>query len=752
MKSPLIKRVPREIKREAGKYVVIAIIMILLIGAVSGFLVAVKSLKTAFDDSFEKYNIEDGNFELALEPDEAVLSAIEEEGGVKLYNKYFLDSPTDDFDSTARIFRIREDVDLVSLLDGDLPEEDDEIAMDRLYLKNNKLSVGDKIKISGRELKITGVVALPDYSCAFENNSDFMFDATRFGVAVMTEEGFEAMDDTNLHYCFAWKYNDPPEEWQGKEANDMAAELMNVISSKAMLSDFIPGCQSSAINFAGDDMGGDRIMFIVFLYLLIVIIAFVFAVMTSNTITQEAAVIGTLRASGYTKGEIIRHYMAAPMIVLAVASVLGNVLGYTYFRQFMGDAYLNSYSIVKSETIWSAEAFVLTTIVPFIILAAINYLMLLRVISLPPLKFLRRDLKRRQRKKAFKLNTKLPIMFRYRLRVIFQNIPNYITIFAGIFLSSLIMLFSMLFSPVLEEAKKNTKESMFAEHQYVLKMPAETAEETAEQFAAASLKTVDTIKEETVSVYGFIKGSRYFHTDLPDEGVYISSAYADKYGIEKGDSLKLKEEWEDTEYEVEIKGVYDYPSTLAVFGNIDYINSLLGREEGSFTGYLCNKEITDIDKRLIATEITEEDLTKTSRQLENSMGAMMNLFTSVGLAVFVLVIYLLAKVVIEKNTQSISIAKILGYTPAEVSGIYIRTTSLVTLLSLVLCMPIEAVALDRLWRAMMMRYNGWLAPEIPLNVYFKTVALGAVTYLVVSFVLRRRINKVKLDEALKNAE
>ena len=66
MKSPLIKRVPREIKREAGKYVVIAIIMILLIGAVSGFLVAVKSLKTAFDDSFEKYNIEDGNFELAL--------------------------------------------------------------------------------------------------------------------------------------------------------------------------------------------------------------------------------------------------------------------------------------------------------------------------------------------------------------------------------------------------------------------------------------------------------------------------------------------------------------------------------------------------------------------------------------------------------------------------------------------------------------------------------------------------------------
>ena len=45
------------------------------------------------------------------------------------------------------------------------------------------------------------------------------------------------------------------------------------------------------------------------LYVLIVIIAFVLAVTTSNTINSEASVIGTLRASGYTKGELLRHYM-----------------------------------------------------------------------------------------------------------------------------------------------------------------------------------------------------------------------------------------------------------------------------------------------------------------------------------------------------------------------------------------------------------------------------------------------------------
>ena len=60
-------------------------------------------------------------------------------------------------------------------------------------------------------------------------------------------------------------------------------------------------------------------MMTVLLYIVIVIMAFVFGVTVSNTITKEANVIGTLRASGYTKGELIRHYMTMPLVVTLVA-------------------------------------------------------------------------------------------------------------------------------------------------------------------------------------------------------------------------------------------------------------------------------------------------------------------------------------------------------------------------------------------------------------------------------------------------
>lgn len=58
MRSPLNKRLFRELRGEFGKYLVIFILMTLTIGMVSGFLVADGSMIQAYEESFEKYNIE----------------------------------------------------------------------------------------------------------------------------------------------------------------------------------------------------------------------------------------------------------------------------------------------------------------------------------------------------------------------------------------------------------------------------------------------------------------------------------------------------------------------------------------------------------------------------------------------------------------------------------------------------------------------------------------------------------------------
>ena len=62
MKSPLRKRLPRELKSEIGKYLVVLILMIATIGFVSGFLVADGSMLKAYNEGFKF--IERGTFSL----------------------------------------------------------------------------------------------------------------------------------------------------------------------------------------------------------------------------------------------------------------------------------------------------------------------------------------------------------------------------------------------------------------------------------------------------------------------------------------------------------------------------------------------------------------------------------------------------------------------------------------------------------------------------------------------------------------
>ena len=101
----------------------------------------------------------------------------------------------------------------------------------------------------------------------------------------------------------------------------------------------------------------------------------------------------------------------------------------------------------------------------------INYFVLTSKLRISPLKFLRRELSKRTRRKAVRLNTKIPFMHRFRLRVVFQNISNYITLLAGILFASVIVIFSLMFGPLIDDYSKLVGKSIIADYQYVLKAP-----------------------------------------------------------------------------------------------------------------------------------------------------------------------------------------------------------------------------------------------------------------------------------------
>lgn len=916
MRNPLNRRLPRELAKDCAKYAAIFIMMVLLISICSGMRVSNESLKVAYYDSFEKYTLEDGHITLDKPLPDELRSVFEEKGGMKLYDNFYFDEESSVNGAVVRVFRQEDAVNVPCLLSGALPASDGEIAIDRVFAKNNDISVGDNITLNGRELSITGFIALPDYSTLFENNTDSMFDSVNFSVAVMTGSGFSAIESRKLEYNYAWLYNEAPaddieaaersdkfldvvkdeltdydekivkaqveeltdrlekageeygelyrssveakltevserlqtgaEEYAqlymstgekpakealsvsvddyefsliestvnamltGAEAETPSEEeladhyldqlekprredlsvqlddfLFGIVEDAAdaeingrefempadeefeneidktdivSVDNYIPRYLNQAVTFSIEDIGGDEAGTMVMCYMMIGLIAFIFAVTISNTITTEAGVIGTLRASGYTKGELIRHYMVLPVVVTLFAAMVGNILGYTVLKDFCTGLYTASYSLTDPAIVWDASAFILSTIVPIVLMLIINIAVLTSKLKLSPLKFLRHDLRKNRNKKAMRLNTKIPFRTRFSLRIFFTNLPGYIVMIVGILFGSVLIAFGDMMPRILNDLEDIVTRDMISEYQYVLYDCDEAAEVTnpdAEKFAMASYDyTKPGFLTDSITVYGAVKDSQFIPAEIPAGKVLVSTGVSEKFRLNAGDSLTLDEKFKrDTSYTLEIAGVYSYESSLAVFMNIDDFNRTFGNSRDYFTGYFSDKELTELPEDDVATVITASAYTKLSTQLMVSMGGIMGLIQWFGALFFIIVVYVLCKQVIERNFQSIAMTKILGFRNGEIAALYIASTTLAVILGLAISIPFIDLAMKAIFTGYLYTMmTGYLPLSISPVTYLVMFLTGLGCYVVVALLQMRKVSQISKSEALKNVE
>ena len=775
MRNPLRKRYKREIKKEWFKYLVLILILALVIGFVSAEFVGNESMITSLDNSYEDYNIEDGSieFESALSDD---LKESIQEHDVTLYEKFNKDCEQDndndgEKDATVRVFKIRNDVDLACVLEGRLPTLDTEIAIDRMHADNNSLSIGDSIYVEGNEYTITGLVSLPDYYCLYENNSDFMFDALTFNVAIVTEQGYDRLD-TLEKYTYAYKYDKTPAN--DNVAKDMAEDFLDdivedikatyfdsIVGNENMIQDFVPAYLSNSINFAYDDLKGDLSMSYIILIVFVVVIAFIFGVSIRNTITKEATTIGTLRASGYTRAEMVRHYIIIPTISIFIAAIIGNILGYTVLKDVVVGLYYNSYSLPTYKTIWSCDGLLFTTIGPILIMLIVNVLIVFGKMRINTLKFLRGDLSKSKRSHAIRL-PKWKFFRRFRLRIIFQNIGGYVVLLFGMFFVVFLLIFATAMPETLKKYQKDSVNAMFANYQYVLKSSTDdygneitTSVADAEKYSCSTLETIDGVRVgEPITVYGIIDNSAYI--DLGDivsgNDIFVSSCYATKFGIKIGDTITLKKQYDDDTYTFNVVGIYEYLGSMSIFMNNNAYNEIFELKEGSFTGYLSNEEISDIDAKYIYTSIDKEDITKVSRQLNHSMGGMMDFFRALLIIVSTLLVIILTKIILERNTISISMIKVLGYKNGEIARLYILTTGIVALISVAISAVLGNILMSYVWRVYLYTMDGWLGYSLSVASLFKIGVLAYLGFIVAAVVNFEIIKKIPMTDALKNVE
>ncbi len=686
---------------------------------------------------------------------------------VTLYENFYKNEEEDNTgdaatDGTIRVYKKTDNINLASLMEGSLPETDSEIAIDRMHADNVKLHIGDEITVGGQTFKIVGLIAYVNYTTLHEKNTDFMFDALQFDVAMVTEEGFNRLPG-KINYDYAWVYRDSPADKQEEKTlseNLLKSVLTQSVTNDAEIQDFIPLYSNSAVWFAPDDMGSDKAMGGVLLDVLIVIIAFIFAITITNTMQKESSAIGTLRAMGYTRKELILHYISMPVIVTLLSAVIGNILGYTLFTKVITGMYYNSYSLPEYHQRFNSEAFVKTTIIPVILMLAVNLLIVARMMKHTPLQFLRRNFEKRGGKRTLRLPA-FRFINRFRLRVILQNIPHYATLMVGILFISILLAMAVGLPSTLNHYISDTDSLVFCNYQYVLSDYTdkegdliETDNSDAEKFDLHSLQLKGDKINEEISVYGISENSRYVNigslSSLRDNEVYVSESYSDKYNVLPGDTITLDEKYENKQYSFTVAGIYDQSQSLAVFLPLRTFEDTFDLKEDQFTGFLSDTEITDIDEDQIAAVITVNDIMKMANQLNHSMGSYMTYFQYLCILISAILIYLLTKIIVEKNEVPISMTKILGYTNREISGLYLHSTTFVVIVGTALCTILGCKIMGILWEEIMRSYSGWFTFLMSSADYIKIFSFIFIGYLLVLILDYRRISKIPMDQALKN--
>ena len=677
-------------------------------------------------------------------------------------------------DATVRIFKSDSTVDMASVIVGRVPENKNEIALDRNHAETVGVSVGDQVRISGKEFEVTGLVSFVNYLTMHESNTDLMFDAFGFDVAMVTPEAFDELS-SRLHYNYSFFYESEPAD-KAAQKDTSEAFLKSLITQSVVydneLKDYLPTYLSQARNFAITDIGGDSTGTGIFCYILIAVIAFIFAITISNTIDKEASVIGTLRASGYSKGELIVHYMSMPFIVTIAGAVIGNALGYTAFRGMAVNLYYNTYSLPAPRLVWSPSALVKTTVIPLLLMFLINLFIIVKKLQLSPLKFLRHDLTKSRRTKARRIPA-WSFLRRFRIRVLFQNMPNYAVLIFGVILSELMLCFAFGLTDSLVNYGDKAPEMVFAEYQYMLMgykdkdgNVIETDENTAERFSCHSLmypkqksdfsrfEGMGSGGDESITVYGIADNSQYISlpADVPEGSVFASTAFRDKFYLKEGDVLSLHEEYENKSYEFTIKGFVDYDGGIAVFMSNENFNKTFDKKSGEFSGYFSRNEITDIDEQDIATVITVEDISKVTTQLMHSVGGFIEIFKYAMIILAAALIYLLAKIIIERNEHSISMVKILGFKNGEIGSLYIIPTAIVVVLFTLISLVVGYFLMLWIFHAFLLQMDGYFAFYMkPLSMVLSVLYL-LVGYAFVSMIDFFRIKKIPMDVALKNVE
>lgn len=258
-----------------------------------------------------------------------------------------------------------------------------------------------------------------------------------------------------------------------------------------------------------------------------------------------------------------------------------------------------------------------------------------------------------------------------------------------------------------------------------------------------------------------------------DNEAAVERRYAEEHSLDGGSKLTVG----GTEYTVCGIGAspdYDAPyqnmSDMAVssknFGIIFVTDSEYERVSDSsksaqtFTyGYLLGNDMTDDKLKELIEDFdfdysvtTKSDIERSSKVFTELMSGMVITLVGTSAVIFVVVMYLMMGVMIDRSSFGISLLKTFGYSKKDVKKLYLDGNAITIAISAIICLPLSKFVMDRIYPSFIPNVACGINLNFAWYLYPALFIAVMLIYLLTSTLLVRKLNKITPAEVLKNRE
>jgi putative ABC transport system permease protein len=649
---------------------------------------------------------------------------------------------------TLRLLSETKKVNIPAIIEGRTLSRPGEILLDPAFAEANGYSIGSQIKAQDKTFTVVGFVSLPHYIYPLKNVNDILYSPKEFGVGVINREEFSDID--NAASIYSVKFND-----RTRSLNMQAVELRKYLQVKGFtVSNWIDIMNNKRARIVWASITGMKTMSVPLPAAMFLLSSLIIGIMFWRIIRRESVIIGTLYAQGYRRRELMRHYMAIPLLLAFAGGTIGSLWALPSIGP-MVMAMISYYNVPVPGIELSFLNVLIGILTPTLFLGLSSYLVIRSELKRSPAELMKGDKQKTKvnaLERAFKLE-RFKFSTKFQLREQFRSISRLLFLLLGVTSASVLMVFGFTVLNSMNHVFETSDVYKF-EYEYSFRdLQYGEAPDGAEVFNAGKFYPennegiefyITGIEPDSILV--ILKDNK--GNVIPNNQTNITKSLANRLGIKAGDTVTFINKEDGKPHTFHIDAVAESYIEQFIYVPIDEFNKKMELPEDSYIGLFSTKELDIPDEKLSGTKSMSQ-LPEAMDEFMGQMISMVALMTIVSSVVALIILYLVTSLAIEENRNTISLFKVFGYRRGEIRSLILNSSTFIVVAGFLIGIPIAVASMGSLYGYLGNMINLVLPPIVsPIYIIISFVAI-MMTYQLSKSMCAKNIDAVSMSEALK---